>query len=71
MSLTYILSLPFLHSCSYANDKFMLQGREIYIAFADLRPYTSQQDQACTKVLSNWFFKQFDVVCNILYLHVL
>ncbi|XP_024356885.1 AUGMIN subunit 3 isoform X2 [Physcomitrium patens] len=32
----------------------------IYISFADLRPYTSQ-DQACTKVLSEWFSKQFDV----------
>lgn len=32
----------------------------IYISFADLRPYIIQ-DQACTKVLQEWFSKQFDV----------
>ena len=40
----------------------------IYISFADLRPYTSQ-DQACTKELSEWFSKQFDVVGILLYPH--
>lgn len=40
----------------------------IYISFADLRPYTSQ-DQACTKELSEWFSKQFDVVGTLLYPH--
>lgn len=37
----------------------------IYISFADLRPYIIQ-DQACTKVLSEWFSKQFDVVSTML-----
>ncbi|KAJ7518051.1 hypothetical protein O6H91_21G052400 [Diphasiastrum complanatum] len=32
----------------------------IYISFADLRPYTTQ-DLACTKELNQWFVKQFDV----------
>jgi hypothetical protein len=33
----------------------------IFISFADLQPYTSQ-DQAYTKQLRDWFSKQFDVV---------
>lgn len=46
---------------------FFIDGSEdgIYISFADLRPYIIQ-DQACTKVLQEWFTKQFDVVSIML-----